>query len=229
MKHYRYEALSFDAAGTLIHLREPVGESYSAVAARHGIRARPEDLDQAFRVVWKRTPLPFDDESREIDPHEKAWWSRIVKDVFATAGATLPGDEEYDRFFEDLYLHFESPGTWLADPAAHQLLAELTGSYRCIVLSNFDARLRLVLEELELLCFFETAILSCEVKASKPSPKTFQAAVDWLGLPPSKILHIGDDPVCDWEGAEKAGMGVFRIGNGEKKLSALKQELSLAP
>ncbi|MCH1409340.1 MAG: hypothetical protein L7V87_09935, partial [Verrucomicrobiales bacterium] len=77
MRTTNIQAITYDAAGTLIHLAEPVGVSYSTVAARHGISSAPERLDAAFETVWKRTPLPFDDRARR-DPNEKAWWQRVV-------------------------------------------------------------------------------------------------------------------------------------------------------
>ena len=44
MRTTNIQAITYDAAGTLIHLAEPVGVSYSTVAARHGISSAPERL-----------------------------------------------------------------------------------------------------------------------------------------------------------------------------------------
>ena len=228
MSSQKLRAVSFDAAGTLIHLAEPVGVSYSMVASRFGIHATPEKLETSFRAVWKRTPLPFSAESHISDPNEKEWWRRLVRLVFEDAGADLPSDDEYDRFFEALYDHFESTGTWVADPDAHRVLETASGPFRCLLLSNFDARLRRILEDLGLLGFFEHQILSCEIGASKPDPVMFQKAASALRLPPDEILHVGDDPICDWEGATAAGFHLFKVGKGQKRLGELLGELSLA-
>lgn len=42
--------------------------------------------------------------------------------------------------------------------------------------------------------------------AAKPDPGIFLAACDRLGLPPQQVLHVGDDPLCDVEGARQAGL-----------------------
>jgi putative hydrolase of the HAD superfamily len=233
MPYSSLQAITFDAAGTLIHLSEPVGVSYSRVAADFGIKSDPTDLGEAFGTVWKRTPLPFADKSHAQDPDEKAWWRRLVREVFAEAGAVgaeavFPDDDLFNHFFEALYLHFESPGTWLADTAAIETLEVLSPRFRCLVLSNFDGRLRKILADLSLLDHFETCLLSCELGASKPDSTVFEAASNWLQLAPKKILHVGDDPVCDWRGAEAAGFAHFRVGKNEKKLGDLIEELSLA-
>ncbi|MDF1739415.1 MAG: HAD-IA family hydrolase [Verrucomicrobiales bacterium] len=214
-------AITFDAAGTLIHLAEPVGVSYARVAAEHGIESTPDDLGKAFGSVWKRTPLPFAHPNRATDTDEKSWWRRLVREVFEEAGATLPDEERFDTFFEALYLHFESPGTWLADPGAVSTLEQLSSRYRCIVLSNFDGRLRRILDDLGLLNFFETCLLSCELGASKPDPAVFRAAAKWLQLAPHQILHVGDDPLCDGEGARAAGFAHFRVEKGRNELGKI--------
>lgn len=150
------EAVTFDAAGTLIHLTESVGESYSRVARRFEITASPEALDLAFRVAWKRAPAPFTNQQgtfgeatlldREND-FEKSWWRDLVRGVFDDAGS---GDSpRFDDFFEALYDHFEAPGCWALDSAAVAMLdlCENQG-FKIGLLSNFDYRLRRILTDL---------------------------------------------------------------------------------
>lgn len=228
METEQIQAITFDAAGTLIHLVEPVGSSYAKVASEHGILADAEALQSAFGAVWKRTPLAFSEESHVADRNEKDWWKRIVREVFEEAGSELPDRERFAIFFEALYAHFESPGTWSLDPAAREVVATTGQHFRIAVLSNFDARLRRILQDLNLFAPFEACILSCEVGASKPDPKIFSAAADALSLAPAKILHVGDDPTCDWQGAQAAGFQHFRVGERGNPLRALIDELSLA-
>lgn len=221
-------ALSFDAAGTLIHLAEPVGASYSRVAARHGIEADPAELEQVFRRVWKRTPSPFSPDFDTEHPDEKSWWRELVAAVFGVAVPASIGTERFGEFFEDLYDHFEMPGTWVTDEETHRCVAAVAERFPCIVLSNFDERLRRILRDLELLPYFDTVILSCEERASKPDPRMFASASRALWKPAGEILHVGDDPVCDWEGARSAGFGCYRIEEGSRSLPGLLRQLSLA-
>lgn len=44
------------------------------------------------------------------------------------------------------------------------------------------------------------------VGVAKPDPRLFQATIDGLGLPPERILHIGDAVRYDVEGAAAVGM-----------------------
>ena len=44
------------------------------------------------------------------------------------------------------------------------------------------------------------------VGVGKPDPRVFQATIDALGLPPERILHVGDSVHFDVEGAAAVGM-----------------------
>jgi len=48
--------------------------------------------------------------------------------------------------------------------------------------------------------------LSCEVGWIKPHPRHFQHALDQAGETPDRVLHVGDHPVRDIEGARAQGM-----------------------
>ena len=233
------QAVTFDAAGTLIHLTESVGDSYSRVAAGFAIHAAPADLNSAFRTVWKRTPPPFpnpqgktpdcqqSEESREPAPQEppsikgsndesslshreKAWWKRLVREVFTTVQAT--DFSQFDAFFEQLYDHFESPGCWALDEAAVDVLDHLSAQgLKLGLLSNFDHRLRRILADLGIFDRFDAVILSGEIEAAKPDPRMFQTISAALACEPAEILHVGDDQECDIAGAQRAGFRALRV------------------
>jgi len=44
------------------------------------------------------------------------------------------------------------------------------------------------------------------VGVGKPDPRVFEATVDGLGLPPERILHVGDSVHFDVDGAAAVGM-----------------------
>jgi putative hydrolase of the HAD superfamily len=47
---------------------------------------------------------------------------------------------------------------------------------------------------------------SGDVGVGKPDPRVFQATIDGLGLPPERILHIGDSVHYDVEGGAAVGL-----------------------
>jgi putative hydrolase of the HAD superfamily len=76
---------------------------------------------------------------------------------------------------------------------------------RLAVISNWDDRLRRLLELMGLADKFEAILVSAEVGHTKPAPEIFQVAAEALQLPPAQILHVGDSENEDHHGAQVAG------------------------
>jgi putative hydrolase of the HAD superfamily len=203
------KAIFFDAAGTLIHLPKSVGHHYAFVGERLGLQLDASALDRAFNVCWKQTPVrPAIDGPREDD--DKGWWRNLVDRVLDKCA---PGLDELDRdaFFEGAYGHFAEPGVWDLYPEVSEVLGALHGRFELAVISNFDGRLRMILEHLGISNRFSHVFLSSELGADKPDPEIYRRALELSGARPNNTLHVGDDPERDWEGASRAGLAVFRL------------------
>lgn len=200
-----------DAAGTLIHPRVPVGQSYADIALRHGVGTSAEAVDRAFRLAWKQSPSPLHPEGQGSPDDDRGWWQGVVRKTFhAVLGQPLPEDTLVPMFAE-LYDHFAQPEAWTVYEEVPSALDSMAGLQPLWVLSNFDRRLLSILSGHGLSSFFEGFILSSEVGASKPHPRIFQAAIKTARSPANECFHIGDDPACDHEGAAAAGMQVFPL------------------
>jgi putative hydrolase of the HAD superfamily len=110
---------------------------------------------------------------------------------------------------------------WALYPDVIPALSKLRGKYRLGVISNFDGRLRTILDGLGIAHFFETIVLSSETGADKPHEWIFQRALADLRVQPYEAAHVGDDPVRDWQGAEAAGLHCFRLNRTENSLHDL--------
>ena len=74
--------------------------------------------------------------------------------------------------------------------------------YRIVAVSNGNAQVQRVgLGE-----FFAAAISARAHGAAKPAPSIFLAACRAAGAPPHRVLHLGDDPLLDVDGALAAGL-----------------------
>lgn len=203
------EVIFFDAAGTLIRLERPVGWHYAEVARKHGLKADEERMESAFREVWRARPFrPASPGARKED--DRPWWRELALDVLRTAAPSADKIDE-DAWFEELYVHFAKPGVWVLYDDAMRCLDRLAGRFRMAVISNFDRRLRLVLEELGVDAKFEQIFISSEIGCEKPHPGIFQQALDVMSVEAERCLHVGDDPERDWAGAAAAGIAVFRV------------------
>lgn len=216
------QATVFDAAGTLIHLRDPVGVGYSRVARRHGFDLDAEAAEIAFRRAWKSMPrFGTTDSGRGGGDHaEKAWWRELVFQVLEIAAPDPPAGSE--AYFEDLFVEYSKPELWRPFPEVVTTLENLSSRrLRLFVLSNFDSRLLPVLEGHGLLPYFEEIFYSGAIGHAKPSLEAFDHAMSRIGLPASSCLHVGDDPLADWQGARSAGLQVFELDREQVDLSNL--------
>jgi putative hydrolase of the HAD superfamily len=214
-----YKTILFDAAGTLIYLPKTVGHHYAYVGERIGLRLDASALDRAFARCWKQTPArPAIDGPREDD--DKGWWRELVNRVLDQVSPRL-GELDRDAFFEGAYSHFAEPGVWDLYPEVSEVLAALHGRSDLAVISNFDGRLRMILEHLGVSKFFSHVFLSSELGADKPDPEIFHRALRLSGAGPNETLHVGDDPERDWRGASQAGLGIFQLNRPRNSLHDL--------
>ncbi len=210
----------FDAAGTLIGLPRGVAHHYCEVALRHGLELDPLAATEAFRMTWREMPTPEPTRlPREDD--DRGWWAEFVDRVLDKSAVPRRGAFDRRAYFAELYDEFTRPGVWELFPEVRTVLARLSGRYELGIISNFDRRLRVILDELALTPLFRHVVISSEVGADKPDAWIFQEALRLAGAEPHEALHVGDEPAADWEGAERAGLHVFRLKRPDLTLEHL--------
>jgi putative hydrolase of the HAD superfamily len=204
-------AIFFDAAGTLMETREPVGQSYARIAQKYGVNASSSDVSAAFRRVFHNSPgLAFGpghpaDELRRLERH---WWHELVAETFRGLGRF----SDFEAYFNELFAFFGDPAHWIGDPNAPAVLDELRADGLVLgMLSNFDHRLYGILDGLDLRRYFDSVTISSETGYAKPSPEIFEAALARHVLRPAEALHVGDSEHHDVAGARAAGMAVVLI------------------
>lgn len=73
-------------------------------------------------------------------------------------------------------------------------------------MSNFDGRLKEILQHLDLYHSFDLVVASGEVGVEKPNPKIFQIVLDHYHLcNASHLIHIGDNVKKDYQAARDFG------------------------
>lgn len=213
------KAIFFDAVGTLFRLTNTVGHHYALVGNEIDLELDPQQLDQAFIVAWKQMPdRPAIAGPREND--DKDWWRALVDRVIDQVAPSL-GELDRDNFFEIAYEHFAERGVWELYQEVPEVLSELQPRFQLAVVSNFDGRLRFVLEHLGLSKFFSHVFISSELGADKPNPEIFRRALQLINVKPQETLHVGDDPDRDWKAASEAGLQVFTLDRTKGSLRDL--------
>lgn len=217
-------AVTLDAAGTLVTLREPVGEVYARLAGSRPAGSRPagspspdsrprsgpdpEEIERAFRRQLRRMPpLAFPPlPEPELRRRERRWWRELVRRV-ATEVDDLPPPGRPDGWFDELYDHYAGRAAWRAFDEVPTVLEQLhDAGLRLAVVTNFDSRVESVMEELGLAPFLDAVVTSSRAGVAKPEPAIFHEALRRLDSPAGGTLHVGDRPDDDLEGARSAGL-----------------------
>ena len=219
------KAIFFDAAGTLIYLRKPVGQTYAKIAAGHGLEIEPSLLERAFKTTWKTSPAPVRSANVPSEDDDRSWWHDLAAETFRSALGKSVSEETFEPLFENLYTHFAKPEAWQVYDDTFEALEFFKRQARLFVLSNFDRRLHSVLEGLKLTPFFENVLVSSEIGFSKPDPRIFEAALQIANVPASACLHIGDDDRCDFQGAQSAGWQTFLLQRPTIDLLSISKKL----
>lgn len=221
---HKIQAITFDAAGTLFRLSEPVGRTYARFGRKFGIEADEDDLKSGFRAAWKAAPSMHETGS-EISPNERevAWWRSLVDHAFRHAEANRMLTEAE---FRELFAHYGKAEAWRLYPETIEVLDQLKRRYPLAVLSNFDRRFRSIATGLGIPHYFDPVILSGEVGVAKPDPRIFEIACTQLKVAASETLHVGDDDAADWNGARQAGLQVFELDRSQNSLLDLLARLS---
>ncbi len=196
-------AVFFDAVGTLIYPDPPAAAVYAEVGRRHDSRLSAAALGERFRAAFLREEA-FDQANglRTSEERELRRWRNIVAEVLDDVGNGA-------ACFEELYHHFSLPAAWRCEEDAAEVLEVLAGrGYVLGMASNYDHRLRSVVEGRPELRPLTHLVISSEVGWRKPAPEFFAAAAARVGLPARQVLYVGDDRLNDLEGGRAAGSPV---------------------
>jgi putative hydrolase of the HAD superfamily len=213
------KAILFDAAGTLFFLTKTVGDHYAYVGREVGLELDAQKLESAFHAAWKQMPQRHAiDGPRKND--DKGWWRELVGHVFDQVAPSV-NELDRDNFFEVAYEHFAEAGVWELYPEVPEVLEQLRPRFQLAVISNFDGRLRFILQHLGISNYFSYILISSELGADKPDPEIFRRALKIIDLNANEVLHVGDDSERDWKAAKAAGLLVFRLDRPRNSLRDL--------
>lgn len=197
----RFRGLLVDAAGTLLSPSEPAAEVYLRYGKRHGVALSEAEVLARFRAAYN---TPWGGSTIRYVGDGRPFWRHIV--------ALSTGSDDPD-LFEDIYEYYARGEAWTVSPGAVEALRRLRAAgMRTAIVSNFDSRLRRILEELAITDAFDAVAISAEIGAEKPNPVIFEAACAALDLPPSACVHVGDDRRNDVFGARDAGVWAWLWG-----------------
>jgi putative hydrolase of the HAD superfamily len=193
MRFADLDALTLDAFGTLVGLRDPVPVLREALRTR-GVVRDPEAVAAAFAREGEYY------RPRSLEGRDKESLARLRRQCVAVFLNALDVDFAPEEFV-DTYI----------DALRFELLPGVRGAVASLrhrglalaVVGNWDMALP---EHLAALGLGHLPVFtSAAVGAAKPDPAPFRHALEALGVEPGRALHVGNDEV-DEQGARAIGM-----------------------
>jgi len=206
----KYTVVSFDVGGTLMRMdRERVAREYVALAHARGSKVDPAAARAMFAAlddeIPKRArqapPLSLDDRAGEI------FWKTLFADGWSRLG--LVRDE---TAVDKLYRQFRRGSFNRVFDDVHPALQALRSRGMVVgVLSNFTTDCEAVLRTLGIGDYFSFFAISAVVRAEKPARAIFEYALRAAKRPAVQVLHVGDSPHHDVDGARGAGLNAILL------------------
>jgi len=198
-------AVTFDVGRTVLFPHPSLGVVYARVAARHDVTIDPCEAEERFIEAWRGVQQGHDGLLYgTTDGQARAFWLRIVGEVLARDGVPVATQV---RVTDALYEEFAQPHAWRAAPDWDIALRRCRDAGVGVgLISNWDVRLRGLLDAMAMSAQVDVAVISAEVGVEKPDAGIFVRALQQLGTAPEETLHVGDTWLDDVAGAAAVGM-----------------------
>jgi len=190
-----YDAITFDCYGTLIDWEAGLMSYIQPLLEAHDAHAVPSFLlDFYGRTESKLQAGPYRPYRQILTGVLSALGERLGFHPSAHALAAFP----------------DSIGDWLPFPDTITALKALGPRFKLIVVSNIDDDL-FALTQARLNVSFDHVVTAAQVGAYKPDPRVFKAAIERIGVPKERILHVAQSLFHDIAPAKAMGLDTVWI------------------
>ncbi len=205
----RVDAVTLDFYNTLVYHKQGSGRGPMLMEylKSQGLECDPWEHQVLYDL--------FDAHATDYSPNfgddaKQRYLEWFTKRLFEHLNVRVPTGSEKDHAGEVWrVLGPSSLGVYPEVPRVLRALRE--AGYPLSIISNWQCGLAHFCHELGLVDAVDHIIASAEVRSVKPNPRIFREACDRMCVPCERILHVGDSPVDDVEGAMGVGMQVVLI------------------
>lgn len=212
----RYQNCIFDLYGTLVDIHTDEGapllwEKMALFYSAYGALYQPEDLKKAyFRLVRQQVDESKALRQNDFEGHPEIQLERIFAALFEEK--QLAADPDMAVHMGHLFRRHSMEYIRLYD-GAEELLRTLRANGQKIYLLTNAQRIftELELRDLRIDAFFDGIWISSDYGCKKPDPKFFHLPLDSQHLKPEETIMIGNDGICDVQGAKAVGLSTLYI------------------
>jgi 2-haloacid dehalogenase len=190
-----FDVLTFDCYGTLIDWETGLLNALRAPLAAHGVEAPDGALLEAFARH---------EAELEAGPYRR--YRDILGGVLTAMlehFGQVPSPDEIATFGG-------SVADWPAFLDSSAALTKLHSRFTLGVITNCDDDL-FAASEARLGIDFDWVVTAQQAKRYKPNPRGFELAFERIGLPPARILHVGQSLFHDHVTAKRLGLSTVWV------------------
>ena len=199
------KAIIFDLWETLITNSDQVTRAHASLRLERMSRilsTTPEQIDEAYRYVWKRCHELYWSADKDIPTRKQI--------VHFLEALDREVDEATMQALEDAYATVAVEIMPHLVAGAGEVLRDLSSRFALGLISNTGrtpgSALRTILERLNVAHYFDAMVFSNEHGECKPQLSIFEAVRAALGLQFKEMLFVGDNLYADIYGAQRCGM-----------------------
>lgn len=196
-----FAVLSFDCYGTLIDWESGIWEALRPVLANHRVDML---ADEALELYGELEP-----EAERGEYHKYKIVLRMVLGGFGSRLGFVPSQTELQHFSG-------SVKDWPAFPDSAAALQALMKKYKLAAISNIDDDL-FAFSAQRLQAPFDWVITAQQARSYKPALNNFHVAIERIGLPKNRILHVAQSLFHDIVPAKALGLSTVWINRRHNK------------
>lgn len=197
----QFEVLSFDCYGTLIDWESGILNALRAILSSHSITLSDNQILDLYAEIESK-----------IESGEHLKYRDILRGVVQELGKRLsfnPTEEEINSLPESLK-------NWQPFPDTVAALQALKKRYKLTIISNIDDDLFAKTAK-HLKTDFDWVITAEQVKSYKPSLRNFEFALQRMGIPQEKLLHVAQSVYHDIVPAKNMGLSAVWVNRRQGK------------
>ncbi len=216
----KIKKIYLDVGDTLLYLNVPPGSIYLDILKKNGYiqdTVEPSLLKNAFSKAWsemnEKSDTSYRDRYRIHRDGKDGWWKELIHVFLKIVNGedlNLPTDAVYQEIFQK----FDDETLWKIEPTFFELLERTEKAGISLgIISNWDLRLRGLLERKNLTKYFSPILISAEFGYEKPSELIFKEAEKLSNCKAEELVYVGDKPELDYYTPHLLGWRAFIIRN----------------
>src|ERR1051326_498337 len=170
----QFECLTFDCYGTMINWEEGLLGALRPILERHGVKLTDEEILRAYS---------------EFEPAQQRRSYRKYRDILQAIVVDFGDRYNFRPALDEIESLPNSIENWQPFPDTVAALRRLKKKFKLAVISNIDDDL-FAHSARWLEVPFDHCINAQQAKSYKPSHNNFKLALERIGLPKEKVLHV---------------------------------------